>query len=163
MQYITLMIIALLLYCSCSIGHIFNDKVETFDINSLEPKHLNIVRKKNHLIFKGQLDKEIKQYFDTGLEVEDDDDDDDDDDEFDYNKSIIPNKNIPIFNGIPFYGSGPAQKLELGIPALNKGGLVKYKRKKYLNPYNFRNYKKTYPPRKSWSNPSKLKYNKLYF
>jgi len=163
MQYITLMIIALLLYCGCSIGRIFNDSVETFDINSLEPKHLNIVRKKNHLIFKGQLDKEIKQYFDSkALEVEDSDDEDNDD-EFDYNKSIIPTKHIPIFNGNPFYYSGPAQKLELGIPTLNKGGLVKYKRKKYLNPYNFRNYKKTYPPRKSWSNPSKLKYNKLYF
>ena len=162
MQYITLMIIALLLYCCCCIGRIFNDSVETFDINSLEPKHLNIVRKKNHSIFQGQLDKEIKQYFDRGsLEVEDDDDDDDD--EFDYNKSIIPNKNFPIFNGNPFYDSGPSQQLELGIPSLNNGAVVKYKRKKYLNPHNFRNYKKTYPPRKSWSNPSKPKYNKLYF
>ena len=161
MQYITLIIIATLLYCSCSIGHIFNDSVETFDTTSFEPGKLNKVRLKKYTKFQGQLNKDFKQYIDRrdcevkGI-IEDSD-------EFDYNKSHISDLNIPFFDGNPFYDSGPSQKLELGIPSLNNGALVKYKRKKYLNPYNFRNYKDSYPPRKSWSKSAKLKSNKLYF
>jgi len=161
MHYITLIIIALLLYCGCGIGRIFNDSVETFDTTSFEPEKLNKVRMTKYSKFQRQLDKDFKQYIDRrdcevkGI-IEDSD-------EFDYNKSHISDLTIPFFDGNPFYDSGPSQKLELGLSSLNNGALVKYKRKKYLNPYNFRNYNNSYPPRKSWSKPSKLNYNKLYF
>jgi hypothetical protein len=148
MHYITLIIIALLLYCGCGIGRIFNNSVvETFKI-----KLFNKVRKKKYDKFQRQLDKEKKQYNDMKKNTVID---------------IMGNSNDlddtkPFFDGYPFFDSGPSQKLELGLSSLNNGALVKYKRKKNLNPYNFRSYKKTYP-RKSGAIPSKPGYNKLYF
>jgi len=148
MQYITLMIIALLLYCGCGIGRIFNDSV----VETFEMKHINKVRKKKYDKYQRQLDKEKKQYNDmknnmvSGIMGD--------------SKDLDETK--PFFDGYPFFDSGPSQKLELGMSSLNNGALLKFKRKKKLNPYNFRNYKKPYP-KNHGPTPSKPGYTKLYF